>query len=459
MNKKNLRNLPSVDGVLKKLENKGVFISRGIKNIVRTEIDLLREEILSGQREPSLTREENIKLLISRCEKRLKPRMQKIINASGIILHTNLGRAPLCQSAVEAFQELSAGYCNLEFEIEEGRRGSRQDICSDLLSCLTGAEKALVVNNNAAAVLLVLDTFVRGSEAIVSRGELVEIGGSFRVPEVMAKSGVQLREVGTTNRTRIEDYERAINSETKMVMKVHPSNYRISGFTEDVSPDELARLAEEYNLLSYYDLGSGSLWDEGLLHLVQNGPDLLSFSGDKLLGGPQAGIILGRAKLIDRMAQNNLARALRIDKLSLIALEATLQKYLTNEFSELPVYRMLNTSNAELEKRTQKVLEELKPLPQGLKGGVDQGSAYSGGGTLPEEEIPGPVLVIWGNDSTLNQIQRNLRKKQPPVVISLFKRRLEINLRTVFPDEENILVEYLKEIVQGVGTDGRKEEN
>ncbi len=452
-----LRQLPGIDSVLGDLKKQGIPSSPGVKRLARFIVDELRREIsqTAAEKLPWEGEEDFFQEVILRCQELLKPRLQKVVNATGIILHTNLGRAPIAPAAIKNLRWTGSGYCNLEYDLSTGKRGSRQEICDFLLSLLTGAEKALIVNNNAAAVLLVLDTLARDGEAIISRGELVEIGGSFRVPEVMSKGGVCLREVGTTNRTRLEDYEEAIGEHTKLLMKVHPSNYRISGFTEEVGVEELGSLAQKYNLISYYDLGSGSLWpltSEPSLDEITSGKlDLVSFSGDKLLGGAQAGIILGRKDLIEKMGRNNLLRALRIDKLSLAALEATLRHYLMDQPDFIPAYKMFQMTEEELLARTEEIhacLEE--KIPSEFKLSIGEGTSFSGGGTLPQEAIPGPVLHLQGNNSELSQIHQKLREAEIPVIASIFKGKIEINLRTVFPEEEDILKTELARIAQEV---------
>lgn len=457
MNKSLLKQLPGVDIVLGELKKKGFPSSKGIKRLVRLVIDELRWEI-SGSSSgdvPWKGAEEILEEVLRRCHEKIEPRLKKVVNATGIILHTNLGRAPVAPSAVKNIRWTSGGYCNLEFDLASGTRGSRQDICSLLLTLLTGAEKALIVNNNAAAVLLILDTLARDREAIISRGELVEIGGSFRIPEVMAKSGVSLREVGTTNRTRLNDYEEAIGENTSLLMKVHPSNFRINGFTEEVSVEELGTLARKYNLISYYDLGSGSLWplpgEPSLSEITTGSLDLVSFSGDKLLGGSQAGIILGRKELVEKMARNNLLRALRVDKLSLAALEATLRHYLLEQQEFIPAYRMIHLTGEELLERTREMQDYLKEkLPENLKLSIGKGAAFSGGGTLPQEAIPGPVLHLKGSNSILTRIHQRLREGEIPVIASFFKGQIEINLRTVLSEEEDIIKDALVRIGQEV---------
>ncbi len=457
MNSKLLRNLPGVDEVLGALKEKGVAPSSGVKRLVRLTIAELRQELISGEQN-NWNSPEILQEVLERCQEQLQPRLKKVINATGIILHTNLGRAPLAPAALDNIRWTGSGYCNLEYDLRRGERGSRQDICGFLLTLLTGADKAIIVNNNAAAVLLILDTLAQGGEGIISRGELVEIGGSFRIPEVMTKSGVRLREVGTTNRTRLSDYEEAINENTSILMKVHRSNFRISGFTSEVEVEELAALGRKYELISFYDLGSGSLFphgdEPGLEEVVSRGMDIVSCSGDKLLGGSQAGIILGRRELLEKMEANNLMRALRVDRLSLAALESTLRYYLQGQPEEIPACRMLQAGEEELERRTAGLREALLSLmPPDLEINVGRGFSYSGGGTLPQEAIAGPVLQFKADNSELTRLHRRLREATTPIIASLFKNKLEINLRTVAPEEEITIKNALEEFCREVNRD------
>jgi L-seryl-tRNA(Ser) seleniumtransferase len=338
-------------------------------------------------------------------EARLRPHLRPVINATGVVLHTNLGRAPLSSEACAAIERVARGYCNLELNLEDGKRGSRYDHVERLLTSLTGAEAALVVNNNAAAVLLVLDSLAHGREVVVSRGELVEIGGSFRIPEVLSRSGAIMKEVGTTNKTHLQDYERAIGPETAMLLKVHPSNYRIMGFTCQVTDEELVDLAARRQVIVVEDLGSGALVDlsrygVGPEPTVQAsltaGVDIVTFSGDKLLGGPQAGLILGSAELLRTLKENQLLRALRVDKFTLAALEATLQAYVQEEAEQtLPVLQMLTVTPASLQQQA----VDIQKLLAGRLGtecaiAVRKGSSMVGGGALPLEELPTTLLEL-----------------------------------------------------------------
>jgi L-seryl-tRNA(Ser) seleniumtransferase len=356
------------------------------------------------------------------------PSLRRVINATGVIVHTNLGRAPLAATAIERVTEVGAGYSDLELDLESGSRGSRQDHVAGLLRQLTGAEAALVVNNNAAGVLLALAALAEGREVVVSRGELVEIGDGFRIPDVLARSGARMVEVGTTNRTRAADYERAIGPETGALLRVHQSNYRIVGFTAAVSTEELARIAQRAGLPLVDDLGSGSLLDVGdeptVAASLAAGADLVCFSGDKLLGGPQAGVVVGRAELVERLRRHPLQRALRADKLTLAALEGTLGLLADPETArrEIPVLRMLHEPVEPVRERAERLA--------GLIGGeVEETVARVGGGALPLAELPSAACAIEEDVATL------LRLGEPPVVGIVRDGRLLLDTRTLTDPE------------------------
>ena len=357
-----------------------------------------------------------------------------MINATGVILHTNLGRAPLARMAP------AEGYSNLEYSLEEGRRGRRDDHTAALLERLLGA-RSIVVNNGAAAVYLALNELAAGGEVIVSRGELIEIGDGFRIPDIMARSGARLVEVGTTNRTRIEDYQRAITAETRLLMKVHPSNFHVSGFTGRPSLEELVMLGREMGIPVYEDLGSGCMVDLAPYGIseptaqasLEAGADLVSFSGDKLLGGPQAGILAGRADLVQRLRRNPMFRALRVDKLIIGALETTVRLLLTGREDEVPVLRMIRMSRESLMERAQRFVEA------GCT--VVEGASLVGGGSTPDQAIPSPLLAVEGNEV---EMERRLRAGEPPVVARIEEGRLLIDLRTVNPEDDGALLEALQ---------------
>lgn len=389
------------------------------------------------------------KALSAELARRLTTRnLRRVINATGVILHTNLGRAPLPREALAALEEVGLYYSNLEYDLEAGERGSRHAHVERLLCRLTGAEAALVVNNNAAAVLLCLDTLAVGREVIVSRGELVEIGGSFRIPEVMARTGARLVEVGTTNKTHPRDYEDAITSETALLLKVHPSNFRVVGFTREVEREELVEIGHRHGLPVMEDLGSGVLVDLAPFGLpseptvqksVTAGLDLVTFSGDKLLGGPQAGVIVGRADLVARLARNPLARALRIDKLTLAALEATLRLYLTPELAlqRIPTLALLVEPEEEVRARAEELARLLRAAGLEREAGVEvvADPSEAGGGALPTAHLAGWAVALSPRGVKVEDLECRLRAGSPPVVARLQQDRLFLHLRTVRDEE------------------------
>ena len=382
-----------------------------------------------------------------RIRESLKPSLRRIINASGVVLHTNLGRAPLPERAIEHLREVSTGYSNLEFDLEQGKRGKRDVHVGRTLIQLLECEAAIVVNNNAAAVLLVLNTLGEGGEVIVSRGEQIEIGDSFRIPEIMARSGTRLREVGTTNRTRIKDYERAINEHTRLLLRVHPSNFRMIGFTERPPLEEFAELGKRRNIPTFEDLGSGCVSDPipGIADepiaagSIRAGIDVISFSGDKLLGGPQAGIIAGKKLYVEKIRQNPLFRALRVDKLTISVLEFVLHAYLCGKTEEVPVWRMLQASAAELKHRAEsfagRVGENAKPLE--LKSVV-------GGGSAPETYLPSWGVALDFPGISDAELERRLRNSEPPVIVRLEEGRVILDFRTIFATDEDELLGIIR---------------
>jgi len=383
-----------------------------------------------------------------------RPSLRRVVNATGVVLHTNLGRAPLSRSTREAMARAGGGYSNLEFDLEAGVRGTRYAHCVNLLREITGAADALVVNNNAAAVVLALNTLAQGREVLVSRGELVEIGGGFRIPDMISRSGARLREVGTTNRTRLEDYRKAgEDGSSGAILKVHRSNFRISGFTEEAGLEELADLARELGVFLFHDLGSGLLADPSILGLpaeprapgsLRKGAHAVAISGDKLLGGPQAGILLGEAEVMGQMRRNPLTRAFRVDKVTLAGLEATLRHYLDPEeaLREIPVLRMIGLPLEVLEARTRRAAEVL--AGPGMEVRVQEGAGVVGGGTYPGVQLPGWTLRIRISGMAAGDVAHRLRKGDPPVVARLDEDELVLDLRTVDPAEDTIVVEALR---------------
>ena len=370
--------------------------------------------------------------------------LRAVINASGVVLHTNLGRAPLAQAAIDAIASVSAGYSNLEYDMARGARGSRYDHCTELLCALTGAEAALVVNNNAAALVLALNTVALGRNVVISRGELVEIGDSFRIAEIIERSGAHVHEVGATNRTHLRDYENAL-PQAAAILKVHRSNYRITGFVSDVDSSDLARIARGSDVPLIDDLGSGLLQDLddlGLPHertareALQLGADIVTMSGDKLLGGPQAGIIVGRAALIERMKRNPLCRALRVDKLTIAALEATLQCYARGTArTDIPILRMIAATEAALRERAEAVARELRK--QGVDCEIVAGASTIGGGAYPGTELATSLIRLEGNAASL---ETALRGGSPAVIARVAENGVLIDLRTVLPEQEEVLI-------------------
>lgn len=375
-----------------------------------------------------------------------RPSLRPLINATGVILHTNLGRAPLAEVATEAAARVAHGYSSLEYDLDEGKRGDRYEHCAGLVSLLSGSESALVVNNNAAAVSLAINSLARGRDVIVSRGELVEIGGGFRIPEVIERSGAFLRAVGTTNRTRIDDYRRALTPSAGLLLKVHPSNYRVEGFVEETRIAELTELGRSANLPVMHDLGSGLLLPAGLPAVlseprvrdsVASGSDLVTWSGDKLLGGPQAGIIHGRAAAVDRLRDNPLARAFRVDKMTLAALEATLRLYLSPELatSRIPVLRMLTTPVERVAERAEAALSHLTSVAAERVRVVSMRSVL-GGGTAPGFELPSAGWIVSGCAEAHDS---NLRAGDPPIVGRIENGNLCLDFRTVLEGQEPIV--------------------
>ena len=434
-------------------------IQRALQYLHRDRLVLALQEALNEARERIRTGEDapDEQEIISRALALLKtserPHLRSVVNATGVVLNTNLGRAILAERAIDRVLEMARRYSNLEYDLQEGKRGSRYDHVEELLCRLTGAEAALVVNNNAAAVLLVVDTFGRDREVIVSRGQLVEIGGSFRIPEVLTTSGACLVEVGTTNKTRPADYERAISERTAMLLRCHPSNYRIVGFTAEVSPQELVAIAQRHGVLAVEDLGSGVLIDLSTYGLppeptvqasVLAGMDLVTFSGDKLLGGPQAGIIVGKRDAISKLKGNPLLRALRVDKLSLAGLEQTLRLYQDPEKAreEIPVLEMLTRPLANLQQEATLLAEALMKFSWLT---IEQlaGESQVGGGSLPETGLPTALIAVQAAGWTAQALCDFLRQAKDPVVARIEHEKILFDPRTLRPgDNERILAAF-----------------
>ncbi len=455
MTQDKLRALPSVD-VLLQDHTLREFAHRYSHSVVvqacRDALDAVRKTILSGAGAPMPA------LLIddvtARIERAVRPSLVPVINATGVIIHTNLGRAPLSEDTIAAMRAAAQGYTNLEYDLNSGERGSRHAHAESIITRLTGAPAALVVNNNAAAVMLILAAFAKDREVIISRGQLVEIGGGFRVPDVMRQSGARLVEVGTTNRTYIQDYARAITDQASLLLRVHHSNFRIVGFTEEATLEELVTLARERGLIVADDLGSGALIDTsayGLAHepmpqeSLAAGATLVSISGDKLLGGPQAGIILGQREEIERLKRFPLTRALRVDKVTLAGLQSTLLHYLKEEATKkIPVWMMIAVKLDQLDARSKKWAERLKNT--GLDTAVVDARSTVGGGSLPEETLPTRALAISVRDA--DGFVSRLRQNFPPIIARIEENRVLFDPRTVMPSEEDKLIEGIERSVK-----------
>jgi len=451
-----LRAIPSVDELLGRPGLVSLLASAGqdvVTQMARGVLGDLRARLINDTQivpDPSTTGLEAIEAQVaSAVQAVLAPSLCPVINATGVVLHTNLGRAPLARAASEAIAEAAVRYSNLEYDIERGERGKRDVHTARLLADLTGTEAAIVVNNNAAAVFLVLNTLAKGGEVIVSRGELIEIGDGFRIPDIMSESGAILREVGTTNRTRISDYERAINPHTRLLLRVHPSNFRVTGFTERPPLDELVALGRRKRLPVFEDLGSGCLVDlepSGITEPVVRASaqaTLVSFSGDKLLGGPQAGIIVGRKEMVARARRNPLFRALRVDKLTIAALEATLKAYYRGAVDVVPALRMIRTPAEEMARRAEAFVQTLsRLLPPDVEITLRPGFSVIGGGSTPDQRLPTHLIFIKSRSRSVSAVEERLRKGSGgvPVVARIAGDRLILDLRTVFPDEEATLL-------------------
>lgn len=466
-----LRLLPSIDALLQTEIAKSLASQIGLKSvtdIARRAADELRLELknartsdAAGQQDGS--REELLNLAAGKIrsiyENEESARLRRVINATGVIIHTNLGRAPLSENAKKAIIDETSRYCSLEYDLDTGKRGRRGGHAEKLLAEITGAEAGLIVNNCAAAAILVLTALCKGGEAIVSRGELVEIGGDFRVPDVMEQSGAVMKEVGTTNRTKVSDYEKAITEETKLLVKVHPSNYRIVGFTSVPTVAELAKLAHQNEILLYEDAGSGAIFDLSEYGLTDepviskslaDGADVVTFSGDKLLGSAQSGLIVGKKEVIQKLRKHPFYRALRASKIIYSALEATLESFRREtQFQEIPVLQMLSISNAEIEKRVAEFAKKLQDkLGEGshLKVEIIEGKSVIGGGSAPMVQPVSTLIALEHIDLSVNDLEKALRLSNPPVITRILESKVLIDLRTVSENEENEILHVLKRI-------------
>ena len=457
-----LRLLPSVDELLSDdafLEIDQRSGRAGAVRIARSAVEIVRVRIANS--EDGLADTDVLPAVLASAaelfEREIKGGIRRVINATGVVIHTNLGRSPLSDEAVKAIVGEASRYCILEYDRETGKRGKRGMRAEELVCELTGAESAVIVNNCAAAAFLVLRVLAAGKEVIISRGELVEIGGDFRIPDVLAESGATMREVGTTNRTKLRDYEQAINENTGLILRVHPSNYRVIGFTESPSNSELALLAKRNGIPFFEDAGSGAmvdlsmhgLGDEPLIsNSIADGADVVAFSGDKLLGGVQAGFIVGNGSLLDRIRRHPLYRALRVDKLSYAAIEATLSLYrLDKHFEEIPTLRMIATGEDELQRRAEKIVADVEKRVAGrLTMEVIKGESVIGGGSAPDVKPGTRLISLTMPGATASEMERALRKRSVPVIARIENERLMIDLRTVFADEEDELIKALFEL-------------
>jgi L-seryl-tRNA(Ser) seleniumtransferase len=481
------RELPGIDELLRESEVAALVAQEGqsaTTDACRVVLARLREEIAGGRLDA-----DKLRIALSGIHAAIRNELSRslgyslkpVINATGVVLHTNLGRAPLAPSAIEHIRETAETYSNLEFDVESGERGKRDVHVDRLLRQLLNEENlglrptgragvlvptapqqdggtgvlarglsTILVNNNSAAVLLALNTLAEGGEVIVSRGELVEIGGSFRIPDVMAKSGATLREVGTTNRTRISDYERAINERTKLMLRVHRSNFEITGFTEQPDVRELVALAAKHKLPVMEDLGSGALFDlrtiginnePSVLDSLRAGVHVVTYSGDKLLGGPQAGLISGREDLVQKMRSNSLFRALRVDKLTYAALEATLLAYVKRDHNAIPALRMMQLSKVEITERAKQIVLAIGSTR--MKAEFTDGESLIGGGSAPSAVLPTTLIALTSQEMSANDLAARLRRSNPPIIARVEEGRVLLDLRTVFPAQDEVLGQVL----------------
>lgn len=454
------RNLPAVNDILLLPRISALAAKHAhaaIVTAIRETLADIRSELAQGRASNGECSPEHVAAdVASRLERDAKPRLRTVINATGIVLHTNLGRAPIAEEAAQAAFEAARGYLNLELDLDTGVRSSRQNPIREWVKRLTGAESATVVNNNAAATVIALRALCQGREVIVSRGQLIEIGGSFRIPEIMAVSGAILREVGTTNITRLSDYEKAIGPSTAALLQIHTSNYRVSGFTESVATADLAALGKKHQLKVIDDIGSGAMLDFNRFGFngepvakasIDAGADLVLFSGDKLLGGPQAGILAGKAEWIQRIEKDPLMRAFRCDKMTLAALEATLRIYMNEEaaLKEIPVLQLLNLPIAELKSRAESLAERLRGIESLETVEVAEDIAYVGGGSLPDQKMPTWIVLLKARNLSDADFAQRLRVGEPAVMARVRDGKLVLDVRTIFPRQLNSLLNAVQQ--------------
>lgn len=462
-----LRRLPGVDHLLQQDEIQALvstYSHDAVVDGIRSTLDAVRQTMRAGGELPD--ERQIIRSVVDAVERTWQPTLTPVINATGVVIHTNLGRAPLSEAALAAVAAVARGYSNLEYDLAEGQRGSRHTHIERLLARLVGAEAAMAVNNNASAVLLALSAVAKGKDVIVSRGQAVEIGGGFRIPDVMRQSGAKLVDVGTTNRTRLSDYADAISARTAALLLVHSSNFRVVGFTESVDLAELCALGRQRGIPIINDLGSGALLDSaayGLMHeptvqeSIAAGADLTCFSGDKLLGGPQAGLIVGKADMIARLKRHPLARAVRVDKMTLAALQATLLHYVHGEAAtQIPVWMMMARTLADIEHQAQAWADEISAWPGVASATVSTGESTIGGGSLPGETLPTRLVAIRltddavrGKEPAVARLSAALRAGRPPVIARIERNTLLLDPRTVLPGQERTLIVQMKRGVEG----------
>ncbi len=453
------RNLPSVNQVLDSPQLEPAKLGHAhdlVVAAIRSELDDLRQRLASGDNVDGQADAGALaQRVVARLQREVRPKLRSVINATGIVLHTNLGRAPIADEAARAAYEAARGYLNLEMDLAEGKRSSRQDAIRAWVVQLTGAEAATAVNNNAAATVIALRALCQGKEVVISRGQLIEIGGSFRIPEIMAVSGAILREVGTTNITRLSDYEKAIGPNTAALMQVHTSNYRIGGFTESVPLDDLVALGQKHNVKVIDDIGSGAMLDFARFGFtgepsardsIRTGADLVLFSGDKLLGGPQAGLLAGKKEWIQKIEKDPLMRAFRLDKMTLAALEATLRLYLNPEaaLQTVPVLAMLGVPDAELRQRAERLAAAFSALAGVASAAVTRDHAFVGGGSLPDQRMATWVVEVQARDVGDHELARRLRTGEQAVVARVRDGKVVFDPRTIFPRQEASLLAALR---------------
>jgi L-seryl-tRNA(Ser) seleniumtransferase len=462
-----LRQIPKVDDLLRHDDWRrmlGSLPASLSKDMLRITLDELRASIKDGRVVAVPASEQIIADTAKKVQDSVRPGLRVVINATGVIIHTNLGRAMLSQAATDAVLRVASNYCNLEYDVAAGQRGDRYEHCLSVLRKLTGAQGALIVNNNAAAVLLILNTLSEGREVVISRGELIEIGGSFRLPDVMKKSGGLLREGGTTNRTFTEDYETAPSPQTGLIMKAHTRNYRIRGFMHETDTVALVTLGKKQNVPVYFDAGSGLLFpltdraaapgagqDEPcIVQEMEKGIDIISFSGDKLLGGPQAGIILGKREYIDKLKKNSLTRVIRPDKFTLAALESTLVAYFNRDTlkEEIPIFRMIHADPKVLKKRAGRLAAKLRQSIPAARLSVVELASETGGGTMPDVHLPSFGLALETPHRTAEQLESGLRMLEVPIIARIEKERVLFDLRTVRESEEKALAAGIETVVK-----------